>query len=241
MRKAARVQSTDTESALRAHLRSYNGGVLAASGMALVFSTIGWAVLYGVSYWMTMLVLTISHNGDAGRPAEFNTVFFGTAGVLMLAARADQWLFPSERAVDERPRLEHFADLLFFVPRFTMSCWQNLGALARLTDAELPGAAQLLEDLRAGGRVSLQELPARFPDGRTRRRMVEALMRSGLIEQQKEKDMTWLRFGALAPVTFRSGPSLPPEQDDPLAEMPQVKIRTRTSLPDPQEDAESGE
>ncbi|MEO6789237.1 MAG: hypothetical protein ABI318_24190, partial [Chthoniobacteraceae bacterium] len=157
------TDTANTEKALRAHLRSHNGGVLAASGMALIFSAIGWAVLYGVSYWVTMIALTVFRNGDAARPAEFNAVFLGTAAVLLLAARVDQWFFPSERAVDERPPAEHFADLIFFVPRFTMSCWQNLGALARLKDEELPDAARLLDNLRTGGRVSLQELPAQFP------------------------------------------------------------------------------
>ena len=242
MREYKKVQMTHTADigmALRAHLRSHNGGVLAASGVAVVFSAVGWAVLYGVSYWMTMIALTVFRNGDAGRPAEFNTVFFGTAAVLLLAARVDQYFFPSERAVDGRPPMEHLADLLFFVPRFTMSCWQNLGALARLTDAELPDAVRLLDELRTGGRVSLQELPAQFPDGRTLQRLLNALTRSGLIEYYREKEMTLLRFGALAPVTFRSGPPRVPTPDDPLAEMPQVKIRTRTL--DPEEDVESGE
>ncbi len=222
--------------ALRAHLRSHNGGVLAASGMAFIFSAIGWTVLYGVSYWLTMIALVVAHSDESERPAQFNAVFFGTAAVLLLAARVDQWLFPSERAVDERPPVEHFADLIFFVPRFTMSCWQNLGALARLTNAELPDAARLLDALKPGERVSVQELPAQFPDERQRQRMLDALFVTGLIDQFREQNMTWLRLGALAPNTFRSGHASLPKPDDPLAGVPHVKTRRRVRLLEPPED-----
>ena len=185
--EAARVQVTETEKALRAHLRSHNQSVLAASGMALVFSAIGWAVLYGASYWLTMFWLTIMNQGEAMMPAAFHAVFFGTAAVLMLAARIDQYFFPSERAVDERPPVEHLADLLFFVPRFTMSCWQNLGALAWLPRCELPDAARLMDALRLGGRVSLQELPTMFPDARRLGRTLDALLVAGLVDQRRER------------------------------------------------------
>ena len=230
LREYQRVQTTDTETALRAHLRSHNAGVLAASGVALVFSAAGWAVLYGASYWVTMLAVTISHSGDAQMPRVFNAVFFGMAAVLLLAARVDQWLFPCERAVDERPKVEHFADLIFFVPRFTMSCWQNLGALARLDNSDLPDAARLLDSLKPGGRMSLQELPAIFPNERRRRRMLEALLVMALIDQRREKSMTWLHLSALAPDAFRSKAGTLPAPEDPLAGVPQVKICPRVRL-----------
>ncbi len=220
---------TDTEIALRAHVRSHNGSVLAASGVALVFSLAGWAVLYGVTYWVAMLSLTLANRGD-GMPPEFNAVFFGTAAVLLLAARVDQFLFPIERAVDERPPVEHFADILFFVPRFTMSCWQNLGALARLNDAEMADAARLLDMLKTGGRVSLQELPAMFPNERSRARMLTALLVMGLIDQRREKSVTWIHLGALAPDVFRSRSGTLPAPEDPLAGVPQVNIRPRVRL-----------
>ena len=237
-RQTVSVSPTSTEQALRAHLRSHNRGVLAASGVALVFSAIGWAVLYGVSYWAAMIALTIARNGDAARPAEFNVVFLGTAAVLLLAARADQWFFPNERAVDERPPVEHFADVIFFVPRFTMSCWQNLGALARLGKAELAEAARLLDSLKLQGRVSLQELPAMFREERARQRMLEALLAGALIDLRREDDMTWLHLSALAPDVFRSGQASLPSPDDPLAGVPQVKIRRRVRLLRQREDGE---
>ncbi len=232
------VSPKSTCQALRSHLRSHNRSVLAASGVALVFSVIGWAVLYGTSYWLTMISLTIARNGDTAMPAEFNAVFFGTVAVLLLAARLDQWFFPNERAVDERPPVEHFADVLFFVPRFTMSCWQNLGALARLSQAELPDAARLLDALKFQGKVSLQELPAMWSDDRSPQGMLEARMLAGLVDLRREDDMMWLRLSALAPVAFRGEATSLPSPDDPLAGVPQVKIRPRVRLLGPRRDDE---
>ncbi|MEO6786632.1 MAG: hypothetical protein ABI318_10910, partial [Chthoniobacteraceae bacterium] len=97
------------------------------------------------------------------------------------------------------------------------------------------------DNLRTGARVSLQELPSQFPSERTRQRMLDALMMSGLIEQHREKNMTWLRFGALAPAIFRSGPASLPTPDDPFAGMPHMKIRPRARLLHPPDDGESGD
>lgn len=229
------MQLTDTEKALRSHVRSHNFVVLVSSGMALVFSILGWAVLYGASYWMTMIVVTLARNGEGSVPAVFNTVFLGTAAVLMLAARFDQWMFPSERTPDERPPVEHFADILFFVPRFTMSCWQNLGALVWLSRRGLPDAARLMDHLKNGARVSLQELPAMFPDEGRIRRVIEALLVMALVDQRREADMTWLYLGALAPEVFRGTAGTLPAPEDPLAGVPQVKIRRRVRLLPPGE------
>ena len=232
----ARVQPTDTERALRAHLRSHNFVVLAASGGAVLFSVLGWAVLYGVSYWVTLIAVTIGSTGGGQMPGIFNAVFFGTAAVLLLAARLDQWFFPDERAVDERPPAEHLADILFFVPRFTMSCWQNLGALAWLHDDELQHAARLMDRLKTEGRISLQELPAIIPDERRIHRLLGALLVTALVDQRRDESLTWLYVGALAPDEFRSKKGALPSPEDPLAGVPQVKIRRRVRLLPPRED-----
>lgn len=230
LRQDLRVSPTSIEPALRAHVRSHNLAVLAASGVALVFSAAGWVMLYGVSYWVTLIAMTLSQNATTPSPAVFNTVFFGTAAVLLAAARLDQWFFPDERAVDERPPVEHFADIIFFVPRFTMSCWQNLGALVWLSRAEFPDAARLMDHLKTEGRVSVQELPAMFQDERRTQRLIEALMMTSLVDQRRDKDMTWLHIGALAPEVFRSRHQTLPAPEDPLAGVPQVRIRRRVRL-----------
>ena len=230
LRRGSGVSPLTTEQALRAHLRSHNGAVLMASGVAAIFSAIGWAVLYGASYWVTMMFIAVRNSGEGGVPQVFTIVFFGTATVLMLAARVDQWLFPNDRMPDERPPVEHFADILFFVPRFTMSCWQNLGAFAHLGRREMPDAVRLMDHLKAERRVSLQELPAMFPDERRRRRMLEALLVTGLLDQRREDNLTWLHVGALAPEFFRIRSGMLPSPSDPLAGVPQVKIHRRVRL-----------
>ncbi len=234
------MSPTSTERALRAHLRSHNLAVLTASGVAVLFSVVGWAVLYGLSYWVTLIVVTLASNGASQVPAIFNPIFFGTMAVLMLAARLDQWCFPDERAVDERPPMEHLADILFFVPRFTMSCWQNLGALAWLGDDEFQDAARLMDRLKADGRISLQELPAMIPDERGIHRLLGALLVTAIVDQRRDESLTWLYVGALAPEEFRRKKTALPAPEDPLAGMPQVKIRRRVRMLPQGDDATRG-
>ena len=238
LRRHSGVSPPSTEQALRAHLRSHNGTVLMASGVAAIFSAIGWGVLYGVSYWITMMSIAVRNNGDGGVPQVFNFVFIGSATVLMLAARLDQWFFPNDRMPDQRPPVEHFADILFFVPRFTMSCWQNLGALAYLSRGEMPDAVRLMDQLRTERRVSLQELPAMFPDDQRRNQMLNTLMVTGLVDQRREDHLIWLHLGALAPDYFRDQSGALPPPDDPLAGIPQVNIRRRVRLLGEGEDLE---
>ena len=241
LRQDRGVSQTSTEKALRAHLHSHNLAVLAASGGAIFFSAIGWAALYGISHWVTLIVITLGSNGGGEMPAIFNSVFFGTAAVLMLASRVDQWFFPDERAVDERPPAEHLADILFFVPRFTMSCWQNLGALAWLSADELPDAARLLDHLKIADRIPLQELPAMISGERRMHRLLGALLVTALVDQRREGSLTWIHVGALAPDVFRSKKGALPAPEDPLASVPQVKIRRRVRLLPPQEDGADGQ
>lgn len=221
---------SDTKSALRAHLKSHNRSVLTASALALFFSALGWAILYGASYWATMMALTVAHNGDCTMPLQFNAIFFGSAAALMLLARFGQWLFPHERAPDERPKLEHLLDVALFVPRFTMSIWQNLGALAHLSRAESADAACLLDRLKSANHVAVQDLPADFPHARRLQRMLDALLVTGLLDLRSKDDVIWLYVGALAPEVFRAGANKLPQTEDPLASVPPVKIRERTRL-----------
>lgn len=80
------MSPTSTEQALRAHLRSHNGTVLIASGVAAIFSAIGWAVLYGVSYWVTLMFIAVGNNGDGRVPQVFTMVFVGSATALCRGA-----------------------------------------------------------------------------------------------------------------------------------------------------------
>jgi hypothetical protein len=231
----AAMPHTATENALRSHLRSHNSSVLMASGVALLFSAIGWGILYGMSYWFTMITLTVARRDEDGLPATFNLVFFSCVTVLMLAAWIDQLIFPEERAVDERPPLEHFADILFFVPRFTLSCWQSLAALVSLRPAEMQQAAELIDLMRDEGKLALQQLPARFPNERSLRKILLGLGISNVITQRRDQSLTWLHLSPLAPDAFRSAHAIADSDEDRLAGMQRVKpVERRRSLMPPE-------
>ena len=66
--------------------------------------------------------------------------------------------------------------------------------------------------------------------------MLEALLVMGLIDQRREKNLTWLHLSALAPDVFRGGPANLPASDDPLAGVPHARNRRRVKLISPPED-----
>ena len=117
-----------------------------------------------------------------------------------------------------------------------MSCWQNLGALAWLSDDEMQDAARLMDRLKAENRISLQELPAMISDERRMHRLLGALLVTALVDQRRDESLTWIHVGALAPDPFRAKKNALPAPEDPLAGVPQVKIRRRVRLLPPRED-----
>ena len=60
--------------------------------------------------------------------------------------------------------------------------------------------------------------------------MLDALLLTGLVDLRREKNLTWLHVGALAPDVFRGRGGTLPAPDDPLAGVPQAKARSRTRL-----------
>ena len=227
---ARRVNATATEIALRKHLRSHNRSVLAASGVVLVFSAVGWAVLYGAAYWVAMIAITIRHGGDGAPPATFHWVFLACAAVLLVAATVDAWLFPHERAVDERPPFEQFTDIVLFVPRFTLLFWNNLSALVSLTRRERRHAAELLDRLKVEGKVPLQQLPAQVPDERSRARIMEALTVTQLIDVRMAGSLTLLYLSSLAPAEFHRRALQKEPPGDDMAGMRRANLPERRNL-----------
>lgn len=218
------MQASETETALRAHFRAHNTSVLAGSGIAAVFSAIGWAILYGAAYWLTMFVLTVLHLPEGIAMRRFDDVFVFTAVALFVTARVEQWLHPHERAVDSRPPFTHLMDVLLFVPRFTLSVWQNLSALASLGRDDLRMAADLLDRLRETGKLPLQQLAVHFPNDRCKNRVLVALADSRLVDRRTAKNLTWLHLSALAPADFRTRKQTRPEPRDAFDEMPRAKV-----------------
>ena len=236
---ASSVNSPATENALRRHLRSHNRSVLAASAMTLLFSAIGWAVLYGAAYWVTMFGLTVVNNGDNGPPAAFHWVFLACAAVLLLAATIDGWLFPQERAVDERPPSEHVMDIVLFVPRFTLLFWSNLSALVSLRRDEWRDAAELIDRLVAEGKVPLQQLPAQIPDEASRGRILETLSVTQIIDVRRAGNLTLVYLSSLAPDEFHRRARIEEPPRDELAGMKQASLREcRKLLADSSNDAD---
>jgi hypothetical protein len=197
------VNPPDTERALRRHLRAHNRSVLAASAVSLIFAAAGWAVLYGLGYWVSLFGATIAQGVDAQPPASFHWIFVWSASALLTIALVDAWCFPNERAVDTRPPLEHLMDTILFIPRMTLACGGSLSALVSLPAAERSLAAELLDRLRAGGRMAVQSLPAQIPDERARGKIIEALSVAQLIEMRRADGLTWLFLNPLAPPHFR--------------------------------------
>ncbi len=180
--------------------------------MALIFSAIGWGVLYGGLYWITMFLQTALHGGDAAVPPIFHTTMGVCAIVLMLVAMLDAFLHPHERQVDDRPTIEHIGDILLFVPRLTLAVVQNFDAWPRISSAEIPTAAPLMDRLRGGKNVPLHTLPLDIPHHKTRIRILVALQVAQLAEVRTEGETLVLHLHALAPETFRTPPPCTAEE-----------------------------
>jgi hypothetical protein len=84
-----------------------------------------------------------------------------------------------------------------------------------------------MDGLKCSDRMSLQELPALFPDDRKRNDMLNALLVTGLIDLRRDRDLTWIYFGSLAPDEFRADRRSLQQAEDPLAGVPQAKVRHR--------------
>ena len=218
------MQASETETALRAHFRAHNTSVLAGSGVAAVFSAIGWAILYGASFWLTMFVLTVLHVPEGRAMRRLDDVFVYAAIALLVMTRVKQWLHPNERAVDSRPPFTHFMDVLLFVPRFTLSVWQNLSALASLGREDMRIAADLLDRLREAGKIPVQQLAVHFPNDRCKRRVLGALTDARLLDRRTAINLTWLSLSGLAPAELRSPRRRSAKPRDAFEEMPRAKV-----------------
>jgi hypothetical protein len=228
-----RVAKASTAQVLRARLRSHNGSVMAASGATLVLVAISWALFYIVAYWLVMFVLTVAKAGDARLPASFDWVCASIAGTLLVVAAFDMWLFPSERAMDERPALSTITDVVLFVPRLTLTILLNFTAWARLPNDLQHDAAALIDRLRTDGKVALSILPLDLPDERGRGRILHVLQLLQIMEVRLEKEELWLRFHPLAPSEFR-GQSIAEHAHDDVSRMRSAAVfKHKNALPSP--------
>lgn len=228
-----RVAKASTAQILQARLRSHNGSVVAASGATLVLVTISWAIFYIVAYWLVMFVLTVAKAGEAKLPGSFDWVCAWIAGVLLVIAAIDMWLFPTERAIDERPALSTITDVVLFVPRLTLTILLNFTAWARLPSGLRRDAAVVIDRLRTDGKIALSILPLDLPDERSRGRILHVLQLLQITEIRLEKEELWLRFHPLAPSELR-GPSLAEHAHDDVSRMRSAAVfKHKNALPSP--------
>lgn len=179
--------------ALRAHLREHNRRVWGLTLVAGACAVALWAGLYGVAYWLFLLV------GTAIEAENFHPVagplirgFIATAALLCAFAWIARKLRPNEAVRDHKPVTEHILDVLLAIPRVTLAVFGTGGAAARLNDEELRHAWDLLHKMNErDSPVHVAELPADIPDARMRDRIIMALQLSGVIE---------IRPGAHGPV-----------------------------------------
>ncbi len=203
-----------TITALRAHLREHNFSVLAASAVAAIIALTGWLLVYGTAYWCAVFFFTVQDTGTSGLPASFHQTSLSIIAALMLLAWLDQKLFPHDRAIDERPAVEHLMDIALFLPRLTLIFFWNFAALSRLPHRDAPSAAALLDALRGDHTLPMQHLPLSLPDEAQRERILTALQNARLTEVRADHGLLVLRLSPHAPDTFRI-PLPPCPQDHP--------------------------
>jgi hypothetical protein len=229
----APVGKASTAEILQARLRSHNRAVLAASGATFLLVAISWAILYVAAYWLVMFVLTVAKAGDAQLPAAFHQVCAAAVAVLLVCSALDLWLFPSERALDDRPALSTVADVILFVPRLTLTIGLNFAAWARLSPKLRYDAADLIERLRVERRLALSTLPLDLPNDRERDRIIHALLLLQIAEIRYERGELWLRLSPLAPAGLR-GPSLAEHAHDDVSRMRSAAVfKNKYALPSP--------
>jgi hypothetical protein len=83
--------------------------------------------------------------------------------------------------------------------------------------------------------VPLQQLPASFPNERSRNRILTVLSIANLTSQRRETSLTWVQVSPLAPDFFRSPPALPEAGKDDLEHMRRAQpVEQRESLMPPE-------
>ncbi len=186
--------SRSLAAALRAHLARHNWQVLGFAMLTAGGALLLWAVLYGVSYWLTIFAITTVRGGDAAMPRGFTPGFILVASGLLLAAWLDRWAHPNALPPDEKPLLGVALDFLLATPRTTLAVWGNLSAWQRLTRWQIESAADLLAQLMPDRRIAMHAVPLEIPDDLTREKIVFALLVTGVVEMQREEGTTYVRL-----------------------------------------------
>lgn len=192
-----------TLSILRIHFREHNKSVVFASAATLLFAVIGWAFVYGVAYWFTVAFLSVKEGLLFTGTEHFNRNFLSCVGVLYAATLVDRWVFRySPEAVDRRPFSETLLDIALFLPRMTLSVFENFMVWIHLSDRQMALAARLAEIIRERGRYALHEIPVLIPTEKDREKILFALRAAQVLDVRPSDGISWLYIGSLAPATL---------------------------------------
>ena len=155
-----------TDSILRVHFREHNRSVVFASAATLLFAVIGWALVYGVSYWFTVAFLSVKDGLLFNGTEHFNRNFLSCVAVLYVATLVDRWVFRySPEAVDRRPFSETLLDIALFLPRMTLPVFENFMVWIHLSHRQMALATRCARSLF----FPQPDAPNRRPTGWERR------------------------------------------------------------------------
>ena len=200
-RLAFAVQSTLT--ILRVHFREHNKSVIFASGATLLFAVIGWAFVYGAAYWFTVAFLSVKEGLHFNGTENFNRNFLSCVAVLYVATLVDRWVFRySPEAVDRRPFSETLLDIALFLPRMTLSVFENFMVWTHLSQRQMTLAVRLAEIIRERGRYALHEMPVLIPTEKDREKILFAMRAAQVLDVRPSDGIVWLYIGSLAPTAL---------------------------------------
>src|SRR5258708_6901810 len=161
-----------TARVLRAHLLRHNLRVMMLAGITLLFAAALWVLLYGAICWLLLLALSAGASTDAEIPRTLIRWFAGIALASLFWVWIARRLVPGERPRDKKTPWEVVGDFLFAIPRMTLSIFDTISALRRLSDAECEQAAALIHRLADVRRMPLPSVPQEIPDETTRERVL---------------------------------------------------------------------
>jgi hypothetical protein len=188
---------------LRRELLRHNRRALGFFVFTLVAALMFWVVLYGVTYWLLLLLLSAVKGGDAAVPEGFPLAFLAIACALLVGAWLDRLATTNDLPRDETSASEILADFVLAIPRTTFAVFDNLSAWRRLTDDEIEQAADLLGAVLKERRVPMHAAPLCIPDDRARERVIYTLLLLEILHLHWEGNVAWLRLSPLAPARLQ--------------------------------------
>ena len=181
--------------ALWAHFAAHNRQVIFLALAALAGALGFWALLYGMLYWVLLLVSSAAGGLDARVTPFFTEAFIASALLLCGLVLFAQHVGPRRQSPrDHKPFTEHFADILLMVPRMTLFVWSVLSAYQFLDKKEMRLAWRLLQRIENERKVSVSSVPLDIPDQKMREKILTALQLVELVDFRKSEGDWTLRL-----------------------------------------------